>query len=270
LHARISGTVAGPVTFTRDVSFGVNERIVKVTDTINNYGIADVPSVATLDSLDPDQGADGTPTATYFTYNDVASVVMPNDTVVAVGTNNNLSLLMGSESGMVIPSAIGFDNRDAYSFLSVVDPDGAPDDIAINLAQDYGTLGAGQSRSVTWFMVFGTSYADVTNAYHGGVMPKLELMPISLQGCTFTFSLNGPAGTNYVLQAGSTLTSWVSLVTNSLPPSGSVVFVDTDVCNRNTRFFRAQFVTPPPFSAFGPSPTNGVIYLPPGSGANKP
>jgi subtilisin-like proprotein convertase family protein len=49
--------------------------------------------------------------------------------------------------------------------LTVVDPNGATNDIAINLAQNYGTLAAGQSRSVVWFTVFGSSKMEVTNAF---------------------------------------------------------------------------------------------------------
>jgi hypothetical protein len=142
-----------------------------------------------LDSTDPDP--DATSFGVYNTLNDVVSVLSLNDMVVATGPNSSLSLGFGSESGIQIPSAVGFDNENAYGFLTVVDPNGASGDIAINLAQNYGTLGAGQSKSVTWYMVFGTSKANVTNTFGSiaGAAPAFTLQPLSQRmspGCTAT------------------------------------------------------------------------------------
>jgi hypothetical protein len=262
-HARITGLVdSGPVLFTRDVSFGVNERVVKVVDTVQNHSLADVSGVAILDNINPDQGFDGSPGQSFETYNDVASVASTNDdVVVATGVTNNLGLLLGSESGTVYPSATGFANLDAYSMLTVVDPDGAPGDIAINLARDYGTIPAGGSTNATWFMVFGTSYGDVTNAYRVALLPKLVLTPVSLQNCQFHFTLTGPAGTNYVLEAGSSLLNFVSILTNTLPSAGVQDFLYNNACFSN-RFYRAKFA-PASGNLAGTTATNGVIYLPP-------
>jgi hypothetical protein len=86
-----------------------------------------------------------------------------------------LSVGFGSDSGMQKPSAAGFNNLNPYSYTNVVDPNGASADIDINLAQVYGTLAAGQSRSVVWLVVFGNSKAEVTNAYVNlGLPPTVD------------------------------------------------------------------------------------------------
>jgi hypothetical protein len=133
----------------------------------------------------------------------------PNDAVVAVGTNDDLSLLFGSESGIQIPSAVGFANQDPYDFLTVVDPNGAPDDIGINLAENYGTLNPGQARTVTWDMVFGSSAANVINTFGlgtaSGIPPSILVPP---QGSTnvvgtsamFNVTASGSAPLHYQWQ----------------------------------------------------------------------
>ncbi len=104
LHALITGTVTGQLTYSRDISFGINDTAVKIVDTFQNNGAQTVSNLVTLDNIDPDQGENGTLSATYVTYNDVASILSTNDAVIAVGTNDNLTLLLGSESGLEIPA----------------------------------------------------------------------------------------------------------------------------------------------------------------------
>jgi hypothetical protein len=97
--------------------------------------------------------------------NDVVSVNLTNDMVIASGPVTGISLGFGSDSGLQIPSAVGFANTNAYAYLAVVDPNGTTNDIAINLAQNYGTLASGQGKSVVWYMVFGNSKTEVINAF---------------------------------------------------------------------------------------------------------
>ncbi|TAL05638.1 MAG: T9SS C-terminal target domain-containing protein [Verrucomicrobia bacterium] len=55
----------------------------------------------------------------------------------------------------------------------------------------------------------------------------------------FQAQLTGLPGTNYIFQASSDLTSWVSLLTNSAP-DGLVSFSDTNAHGLPARFYRAQ------------------------------
>jgi hypothetical protein len=237
LRALISGTVTNFVTFTRDVSFSITDKVVTVVDTIKNNGATTISNVVTLDSTDPDQGQNGGPGATFVTYNDVVSIVSTNDAVVAVGTNDNLSLLLGSESGTQIPSAIGFGNTDAYGYLTVVDPNGAAGDIAINLAHNYGTLNAGQSRAVTWNMVFGSSYGEVTNAYRASVTKIILANVASGTNGQVQFNISGRPGAVILVQASTNLLDWqtISTLTNA---SGTLPFLDPAATNYGVRFYR--------------------------------
>ena len=115
-----------------------------------------------------------------------------------------MSVGFGSESGLQIPSAVGFNNLNAYSYLTVVDPNGTSADIDINLAQNYGTLAAGQSRSVVWFTVFGNSKAEVTNAFVNIVpnAPVITSQPVGVtvslgNNATFTVGAIGSAPLSY-------------------------------------------------------------------------
>jgi uncharacterized repeat protein (TIGR02543 family) len=85
-----------------------------------------------------------------------------------------------------------------------VDPNGVSADIDINLAQNYGTLAAGQSRSVVWFTIFGNSKAEVTNAFVNIVpnAPVITSQPIGVtvyigNNATFTVGATGAAPLNY-------------------------------------------------------------------------
>ncbi|HKW28451.1 MAG TPA: M36 family metallopeptidase, partial [Verrucomicrobiae bacterium] len=170
-RALIDATVVPGLHFTRDISFATTNKAIRIVDTFQNVGLTTLSNLVTLDSTDPDQDS----ATTYSTLNDVVSVNLTNDLVVATGPNTGLSLGFGSDFGLQVPSAIGFNNTNAYGYLTVVDPGGASDDIAINLAENYGSLGPGQSRSVCWYMVFGVSKAEVTNAF--ATLSAANMMP---------------------------------------------------------------------------------------------
>jgi hypothetical protein len=169
-HAVLDGMVGPGLRFTRDISFAPNDKVIRIVDTLQNTGAVALNNVITFDTTDPDQDYSA-PLSTYYTSNDVVSVNGPDDLVVATGPSTQLSLGFGSDSGLQVASAVGFNNTDGYGYLTVVDPNGASADIDINLAQNYGSLPAGQSRSVVWFMVFGTNKAEVINLFGGTNTP---------------------------------------------------------------------------------------------------
>ena len=55
----------------------------------------------------------------------------------------------------------------------------------------------------------------------------------------FTFQLAGPAGSNYVLQVSSNLSSWSPVVTSSIPVSG-IVSLTNAISGYNQRFYRVH------------------------------
>jgi hypothetical protein len=243
LHAAVQGTLPGPVLFNRDVSFGVNDKAVKIVDTIQNAGSLAVSNVASLDTTDPDQGRDGTPTASYRTMNDVVSILSPNDAVVAMATNNFLTLVLGSESGFQIPSSIGVDNTNVYGFLTIVDPNGAVADIAINLAQNYGTLSSGQSRTSIWYMVFGSSINEATNLYATVARPALPAPIIdafAVPPNRFVTRFLTFTGHTYYLESRTSLLSgaWSPLRTNT--GDGTTAYLTNIVTGTPLQFFRVR------------------------------
>ncbi|HOX57327.1 MAG TPA: immunoglobulin domain-containing protein [Verrucomicrobiota bacterium] len=199
LHqALLEGLVTPGLSFSRDISFATDSKVIRVVDTLQNIGATSLSNVVTLDSTDPDQDALAVTNSSFSTLNDVVSVNRAYDMVVATGPASGLSLGFCSDSGLQIPSATGFENTDPYACLSVVDPEGESNDIAINLAQNYGTLPPGHSRSVVWYMVFGTNQADVIAAFATNVPPSIVAQPESVTtnlGAAVTFAVEAAGGT---------------------------------------------------------------------------
>ena len=241
-HAIIDANVTTGLHFRRDISFATTSKAIRVVDTLQNSGASPLANVVRLDSTDPDQ--DSITNSTYNTLNDVVSIGMPNDMVVATGPFTGLSLGFGSESGVQIPSATGFQNTNAYDFLTVIDPNGTSADIAINLAQNYGQLDAGTTRTSVWYMVFGSSKFEVTNAFALIITtnsppppaPKFSRMWLGPSGDAH-IDISGSPGRVYNVFGSTNLIDWelLSVVTNL---NGIVPFVDPAATNHNQRFYR--------------------------------
>jgi len=85
---------------------------------------------------------------------------VPNDIVLASGPNSGLTVGFGSIDPRRVVDASGFENTNPFAIIAgPQDPNGASADIGINLAIDYGTLTAGSTISVPWYIVFGASQA---------------------------------------------------------------------------------------------------------------
>ncbi len=203
-HAVISGVVIPGLSFTRDISFATNSKIIRLVDTLLNTSATALSNVVIFDTADPDQDYAAPTNATTSTLNDVVSVNLNNDMVIATGPSTGLSVGFGSDSGWQIPSAVGFNNLNAYGDLTVVDPNGAEADIDINLAQNYGTLAAGQSRSTVWYTIFGSSKLEVTNLFVSvsSNPPSILSQPANLTvpiggNASFTVGAGGTTPLNY-------------------------------------------------------------------------
>ena len=72
------------------------------------------------------------------------------------------------------------------------------------------------------------------------LQPVNQLTDPIASGGAFRFTLSGPVGSNYVIQAWfSDFVNWLPLSTNTIPPSGSVVVTDPGATNYSRRFYRA-------------------------------
>jgi YD repeat-containing protein len=71
------------------------------------------------------------------------------------------------------------------------------------------------------------------------VSPSPQISGMGSSNRLFRFSLNGLWGDNYVVQASTNLTHWVSISTNAIPAGGFVVVVDPNSTNFSRRFYRA-------------------------------
>jgi pimeloyl-ACP methyl ester carboxylesterase len=69
--------------------------------------------------------------------------------------------------------------------------------------------------------------------------PPPQLTGISISINKFIFTLNGPAGSNYVIQASSNIVNWVNLSTNAIPTGGMQGFSILILTNQPEMFYRA-------------------------------
>jgi hypothetical protein len=206
-HSIISGTIVNGLDFTRDVSYAYNSKVITIIDTLTNTSAAALNNVATLDNTDPDQD---TPFGPQNTYNYILSVNHPNDLVIATGPVTGLSIGFGSDSGIQVPSVAGFANITPYPYLTVQNA-GANADVGMNLAQNYGTIGVGQSKTATWYMIFDDSEQKVINDFsnvYAANFPLITLQPTNVSvavgsNATFTVGAGGTMPLSYFWRSNS-------------------------------------------------------------------
>lgn len=166
LHGvRAVGIVGGNLRLERVVVFRDGDEFATIATRLTNVGGASLAGVSWLENLDPDQGE---PLGAGFeTFSDV---VLGGELVrghaVTGAFPDGLTIGLGSSDPRRVVSAEGFDNNDPFEIIDTpVDPDGAFEDIAINLAFNFGTLAPAQSVSGVGVMTFGRSVADAENTY---------------------------------------------------------------------------------------------------------
>ena len=173
LSAKISGRPVKGLYFERNVRFEKSDVLITISDVFFNEGTADFTRVATLDNTDPDQGI---PLSLgYATYNDVITLVAPNDFMFAAvsdtGDKRGLTIGFGWRSATNAFSVLGVNptglkNTDPYSVINnAYDPNGAYADVGINLASDFKALPVGQTKSAVWYIVFGGTTTAAINAF---------------------------------------------------------------------------------------------------------
>ena len=72
-----------------------------------------------------------------------------------------------------------------------------------------------------------------------------QLSSMNMSNGTFRFVLNGPVGSNYVIQVSSNLVSWSALSTNTIPAGGSTNLIIPSTANKPRQFYRAVLVAGP-------------------------
>jgi formylglycine-generating enzyme len=79
---------------------------------------------------------------------------------------------------------------------------------------------------------------QITITYNPPPQTAKQLTEMALSNGVFRFMLNGPVGSNYVIQISSNLVNWLPLVTNVIPASGSVL-ITNPAAGQVRRFYRA-------------------------------
>ncbi|HLZ54188.1 MAG TPA: S8 family serine peptidase, partial [Verrucomicrobiae bacterium] len=112
----------------------------------------------------------------------------------------------------------------------------------VSVVVDTNQAPAGQA---TIRLLVASNDAD-QSPYPGGVYvqtvrpAQIVLNGMGLSNGIFHFVLNGPAGSNCVVQASSNLFNWWSIATNTIPGGGSLLVTDPGMTNHSPRFYRVR------------------------------
>ena len=80
---------------------------------------------------------------------------------------------------------------------------------------------------------------NVTLTVSGGTPARPQLSTLVYTNGTFSLTVNGDSGHDYIIQASSNLTDWDSIFTNSMPAI-PFIWIDPGASNFNRRFYRIQ------------------------------
>ena len=206
---RIEGFPRAGLRFIRTVAWSDGQDHAIVATTLVNESASSFSGLALLDNQDVD------PAGIFTTSNDV----LRGGRLVVSSTDSGAMGLAATDPRAVV-SAEGFFVTDPAAVLgSPEDPNGAGDDIAINVAFDIGSLAPGASTTCTYAMVFGTTPSAVDTVYDH-VAPSLapsvaiKSSRTSLgigETATLTFTLSKPSvdfSAADVAVSGGTLTGF--------------------------------------------------------------
>ncbi|MCW5553206.1 MAG: peptidoglycan DD-metalloendopeptidase family protein [Verrucomicrobiae bacterium] len=143
-----------------------------------------------------------------------------------------------------------------------------------------GTYAAGSSRTVTATANSGYTFANwteggtvvstsasytftlnanrtlVANFTTTPLQPPKQLTEAVVSNSFFRFTINGPVGSGFVIQVSSNLTHWTSLLTNTVPSSGTRALSEPVPTNSMRRFYRAVPLSQGPL-ILQPGPEDG-------------
>ena len=166
---RIEGVVDEKIMMERVIVFNEGELFVTVATQLTNLTEETLTNVAWLENMDPDQSTSiGIGSAT---NNDV---VLEGTFVLGGALNEEfpagLTVGLGTPDERATVSAESFTVTDPFTIIdSPEDPDGTRQDIAINLAFDYGDLGPLESVSSSLIMSVGRSIDESIANYLSAV-----------------------------------------------------------------------------------------------------
>lgn len=165
-------------------------RLIRYTITVANTGSVDIRDFYYMRDADPDHGSSCTGGTGSSTDNDVRRQ-FPADTsaLVTAGAMGGAYYVigLGSFDDRAIVSASGFANTDPSAIHGApADPEGASNDISIDVVFHEPLLAAGASTTFEFFYVWGTSVEEVEDRFDtggGGVMGPCDGRP-ELSTCT--------------------------------------------------------------------------------------
>lgn len=160
----------------RAFNFGVGDRFIAIDVILTNTTAAAMTGVGWMEAFNPDPGLNLSPT-TANTFNDLMDGAGSSKLPYASASYRNNQYQQGLTVALAAPSA---DTRakanivdptelvrdpDQLLDLPLNDPQGASSDSLLSLVYDLGTIGAGQTAKLRYFILFGETPAGASDLY---------------------------------------------------------------------------------------------------------
>ena len=102
-----------------------------------------------------------------------------------------------------------------------------------------GWSGDASGTNISISVVMNANKVVQANFVDGQSPLQLQLTGAGITNGVFHFVLNGPVGSNYVIQVSSNLVNWSALSTNTIPAGGLINLIDLTSSHRPRQFYRA-------------------------------
>lgn len=162
-RAVISGMPAAGLRFTRDVSFGDEDKVIHIVDVLVNEGAVSIGQLVTMDAFDPNPDfAQGV----VNTRNYILSVFNRPEMALAEAVHCGITLALVSQSPAAILDASFLSRQNPYTVLANPNhPNGQEANLSLKVLMNYGALDPGASVTGEWSIVVSSSRADAIRGF---------------------------------------------------------------------------------------------------------
>jgi len=167
-------------------------------------------------------------------FNDGTNSAAQFDTPSGVAVDANGNLYVADQFNYTIRKIVPVGTNWVVSTIGgQADNNGTRDGVGTN-ALFYYPYGLAADRAGNVYV------ADTGNdTLRLGSLPAPQLTGMTVSQGAAKFDLNGPAGSNCVLQTSSDLLTWLPLLTNTIPAGGAILIEDPCAATNSRRFYRA-------------------------------
>ena len=170
-------TGQGELRVERNFSYGVADSFIAIDVYLTNAASGNITGVQWMEAFNPDQGRNLSPTG-QTTANDLSGYDGSNNPRLAVGSYSTnafpggLSIALAASQtsaftpkANIVDSAVVIRDPQQVRSLSTNDPNGLSSDSLLAMSFDLGTIAAGATQHVRYYIMFANSAAGISELY---------------------------------------------------------------------------------------------------------